>query len=105
VPGSAFVIEPGLYIREDSLESLGRPAAPNRGGGQGANAQPPATPAPPTIDPAAVLAKVRPVFEEYKNIGIRIEDSFLMTEAGPIMLSAKAPRQIAEIEKIVGTGR
>jgi len=104
VPGSAFVIEPGLYFREDSLANIGRQGGAGRAGGQGAAANPPAGQTPPQ-DPAAVLAAVRPVFQKYKNIGIRIEDSFLMTEAGPVFLSAKAPRQIADIEKIVGTGR
>jgi Xaa-Pro aminopeptidase len=101
-PGSAFVMEPGLYIREDSLQNIGRAGGAGRAGGQGANAQPPAA---PPVDPAVVLATVRPVFEKYKNIGVRIEDSFLMTENGPVMLSAKAPRQIADIEKIIGTAK
>jgi Xaa-Pro aminopeptidase len=104
VPGAAFVIEPGLYLREDSLQGIGRAGGAGRAGGQGAGANPPAGQTPPA-DPAAVLAKVRPIFEKYKNIGIRIEDSYLMTAAGPVSLSTKAPRQISEIEKVVGTGR
>jgi Xaa-Pro aminopeptidase len=104
VPGSAFVLEPGLYFREDSLANIGRQGGAGRAGGQGAAANPAAAQTPPP-DPAAVLAAVRPVFQKYKNIGIRIEDSFLMTETGPVFLSAKAPRQIADIEKIVGTGK
>jgi len=102
--GSAFVIEPGLYFREDSLQNIGRSGGRGRAGGQGASGNPP-PPATPAADPAEILAKVRPIFEKYRNIGIRIEDSFLMTESGPVNLSVKAPRQVADIEKVVGTGR
>ena len=82
VAGAAFVIEPGLYIREAALDEL-----------------------PKTPENAAFIEKVRPGVQKYKNIGVRIEDSFLMTEQGPVMLSEKAPRKVADIEKIVGTGR
>jgi hypothetical protein len=36
---------------------------------------------------------------------VRIEDSFLMTDEGVIRLSAKAPRLVADIEKVVCTGK
>jgi len=80
--GSAFVIEPGLYIREAVLDQL--PKSPEND---------------------AFIAKARPAVQKYKNIGVRIEDSFLMTADGLVMLSVKAPRQMRDIEKIVGTGR
>ena len=92
VPGAAFVIEPGLYFPEYNLDNLVRRG---RGG----------APLPSPQDPGAIMALVKPVFEKYKNIGVRIEDSFLMTEQGLVNLSAKAPRQIADIEKVVGTGK
>ena len=82
VAGSAFVMEPGLYIREAVLNEL-----------------------PDTPENKAFIDKVRPAVQKYKDIGVRIEDSFLMTEAGLVRLSAKAPRQVAEIEKVVGTGK
>jgi Xaa-Pro aminopeptidase len=82
VAGSAFVMEPGLYIREAALNEL-----------------------PDTPENKAFIEKVRPAVQKYKNIGVRIEDSFLMTESGLIRLSSKAPRQVAEIEKVVGTGK
>lgn len=78
--GSAFVIEPGLYIREAVLEQL-----------------------PKTPENDAFIAKVRPAVQKYKDMGIRIEDSFLMTADGLVTLSSKAPRQIKDIEKVVGT--
>ncbi len=75
VPGMAFVMEPGIYVREGALENL-----------------------PKTPENAAFIEKVRPAFEKYRNIGIRIEDSFLMTEAGLECLSAGVPRTIEEVE-------
>jgi Xaa-Pro aminopeptidase len=82
VAGSAFVIEPGLYVREAALTEL-----------------------PNTPENAAFIEKVRPAVQKYKDIGVRIEDSFLMTENGLVTLSAKTPRRVADIEKVVGTGR
>jgi len=82
VAGSAFVIEPGLYIREAALDEL-----------------------PKTPENAAFIDQVRPAVQKYKHIGVRIEDSFLMTDSGLVTLSAKAPRLVADIEKVVGSGR
>ena len=42
--------------------------------------------------------------ERYSGIGIRIEDDILITEEGPVVLSSSCPKEIHEIEKIVGTG-
>jgi len=80
--GSTFVIEPGLYIREAVLDQL--PKSPEN---------------------EAFIARVRPAVQRYKNIGVRIEDSFLMTADGLVNMSAKAPRQVRDIERVVGTGR
>jgi Xaa-Pro aminopeptidase len=74
-PGMAFVIEPGIYIRPQALDNL-----------------------PLTAANAAFIAKVKPVVEKYKNIGVRIEDSYLMTPTGLERLSASVPRTIDEIE-------
>ncbi len=80
-PGMAFVIEPGIYIREGALENL-----------------------PKTPENSAFIEKVRPAYEKHKNIGVRIEDSFLLTESGLKHLSAKVPRTIEEIEKFLKSG-
>jgi Xaa-Pro aminopeptidase len=80
--GSAFVIEPGLYIREAALTEL-----------------------PNTPENAAFIEKVRPAVQKYRNIGVRIEDSFLMTEQGLVTLSARTPKRVADVEKVVGTGK
>ena len=74
-PGMAFTIEPGIYIRESALDNL-----------------------PKTPENAAFIAKVRPMVQKYKDMGIRIEDSFLLTNNGLTRLSAKVPRTIEEIE-------
>jgi Xaa-Pro aminopeptidase len=81
-PGAAFVVEPGLYIRPDVLDRLS--AAP---------------------DTRALADALRPVVERYLHIGIRVEDSLVMTPQGPVNLSARVPRTADEIEKTVGTGR
>ncbi|MEQ1921967.1 MAG: M24 family metallopeptidase, partial [Pyrinomonadaceae bacterium] len=73
--GMVYTNEPGIYIREDALDNL-----------------------PDTPENKAFIAKVRPVFEKYKNIGVRIEDDMLVTETGVEWMSGKLPRSIADIE-------
>jgi Xaa-Pro aminopeptidase len=73
--GMAFVIEPGIYIRPEALEQL-----------------------PDTPENRAFKEKVRPAVERYAGIGVRIEDSFLLTETELIRLSAKVPRTLDEID-------
>jgi Xaa-Pro aminopeptidase len=77
-PGMTFVIEPGIYIREAALDNL-----------------------PKTPENAAFIEKVRAAVQKYKNIGVRIEDSFLLTDAGLERLSAGVPRTIDEIERFL----
>jgi len=77
-PGMAFTIEPGIYIRESVLDNL------------------PKTPA-----NDALVAKIRPAVQKYKDIGVRIEDSFLLTESGLTRLSAKVPRTAEEVESFM----
>ena len=79
-PGAAFVIEPGIYIRPDALERYPKASA----------------------DPVFVKQLI-PLIDRYRNVGVRVEDSFLMTPNGPAMLSGRAPRRVADIERIVGT--
>ena len=73
--GMVFTNEPGIYIREDALDNL-----------------------PSTPEMAAFKEKVRPVYEKYKNVGIRIEDDMLVTETGVEWMTGKIPRSIADIE-------
>ena len=74
-PGMAFVIEPGIYIRERALDHLGD-----------------------ADEMKGFAEKVRPAVRKYKDIGVRVEDSFLLTEQSLVRLSAGAPRTVEEIE-------
>ena len=73
-PGDVFTIEPGIYVSRKLLEIL-----------------------PDTPKNRAMIARVRPAVERYHEIGIRIEDDYLVTERGVEWLS-RSPREIAEVE-------
>lgn len=75
MPGNVFTNEPGIYIREDALDVL-----------------------PKTPENEKFIAAVRPAFEKYKGIGVRIEDDLLVTESGAEWLTKELPRSIADIE-------
>jgi len=74
-PGMAFTIEPGIYIRQSALDTLPR-----------------------TPENNALIDKLQPAVKKYAEIGIRIEDSFLLESSGLRRLSASVPRTIDEIE-------
>jgi Xaa-Pro aminopeptidase len=81
-PGNVFTVEPGIYIREDALEHL-----------------------PKTPEMERFIAAVRPAFEKYKGIGVRIEDDVVVTADGYRNLSAALPRTIPEIEAFMARAR
>jgi Xaa-Pro aminopeptidase len=72
--GDVFTIEPGIYVSRKLLEIL-----------------------PDTPKNRAMIAKVRPAVKRYHDIGVRIEDDYLITPRGVEWLS-RAPREIAEVE-------
>ena len=74
-PGMVITVEPGIYVREDTLEYL-EDTPGNR----------------------ALIEAIRPAFERYRNIGVRIEDDVLVTEDGHRVLSEGTPRSIEAIE-------
>ena len=74
-PGMVFTNEPGIYIREDALNYL-----------------------PDTPENKAFITKVRPAFEKYKNIGVRIEDDMIVTDTGVDWLTKNLPRKLEDIE-------
>ena len=57
-----------------------------------------------TVEPGIYVASdIDDVPEEFRGIGVRIEDDILVTPDGPSVLSKAAPKSIAEIEALVGS--
>ena len=78
--GSAFTIEPGLYVREHLLEEI-----------------------PDTPRNKEFAARVRNAVTQYRNIGVRIEDNYIVTTKGVEWVS-QFPREINEIEELMRKG-
>jgi len=74
-PGNVYTVEPGIYIRTDALDYL-----------------------PDTPENRKFIEAVRPAFEKYKGIGVRIEDDVVITPEGYRNMSAALPRTIPDIE-------
>ena len=81
-PGMVFTNEPGIYIRPDALDNL-----------------------PKTSENQKLIAAIRPAFEKYKGIGVRIEDDMLITPGGVRWMTEALPRKISEIENFIARGR
>src|SRR5687767_8010051 len=75
--GSAFTIEPGVCDRSNVLAII-----------------------PDTPKNRALIAKIRPAVERYANVGVRIEDDYIITAQGVEWIS-RAPREISEIEALM----
>ncbi|CAN7606066.1 Xaa-Pro aminopeptidase [Pseudoduganella sp. LjRoot289] len=54
-----------------------------------------------TVEPGIYVRPAEGVPEQYWNIGIRIEDDVLVTATGHTILSAAAPKTVAEIEHLM----
>ena len=53
------------------------------------------------VEPGIYISEDADVPEQYKGIGVRIEDNLLMTEYGNKILTAAAPKEIADIENLM----
>jgi len=73
--GMAFTIEPGIYIRQEALDNLAK-----------------------TPENQAFIQKVQSTVDKYRNIGVRIEDSFVMNDGRARSISVGIPRTVEEIE-------
>jgi Xaa-Pro aminopeptidase len=58
-----------------------------------------------TLEPGMVVTLEPGIYLPEENLGVRIEDDVLITETGYKLLSARLPRTIEEIEKIMAEAR
>jgi len=77
-PGMAITMEPGLYFRLDALDNL-----------------------PKTPEMEKFAAAVKPAFEKYKGIGVRIEDDVLITTGDAKVMSAAVPSKLEDVEATI----
>ena len=77
-PGMTVTVEPGIYIHPNALDRL-----------------------PKTPENEKFIAAVRPAFEKYKGIGVRIEDDVLVTNGEPKVMSAMVPSKLEEVEATI----
>jgi Xaa-Pro aminopeptidase len=76
--GDAFTIEPGIYVSSAMLDVL-----------------------PDTPKNRTFMAKVKDVVARYENTGVRLEDSYILTERGLERISSGAPREIGDVEALM----
>ncbi len=84
-PGVVFTNEPGIYVRPDALDYM--PFGWKK------------------EDWDKFKETVRPAFEKYKSIGVRIEDDMLITADGVKWMSAALPRKLSEVEDFIAKAR
>jgi Xaa-Pro aminopeptidase len=75
--GDVVTIEPGIYVRPSLIDVL-----------------------PDTPRNRAFIARVRPLLQRFSNIGVRIEDDYVVTPTGVERLT-HSPREIDEVEALM----
>jgi Xaa-Pro aminopeptidase len=75
--GDVITIEPGIYVRTSLIDVL-----------------------PDTPRNRVYIARVRPLLQRYANIGVRIEDDYVVTPTGAERLTM-APREASEVEALM----
>ena len=58
-----------------------------------------------TVEPGLYIRAEKDIPERLRNIGIRIEDDVLITDAGCEVLTAEAPKALADIEALMSDAR
>lgn len=76
VEGSAFTIEPGVYVRANTVDII-----------------------PDVAANAAFRARIASAVRKYANVGVRIEDDYVVTPTGFDRISADVPREIDAVER------
>ena len=57
-----------------------------------------------TVEPGLYFARDAACDERWRGIGVRIEDDVVCTPGGPLNLTEAAPKEIADVEALVGAG-
>jgi Xaa-Pro aminopeptidase len=84
-PGMVFTNEPGIYVRLDALNHM--PFGWKQ------------------EDWEKFKPAIRPAFEKYKGIGVRIEDDLVVTADGVKWMSEALPRRLSEVEDFIARAR
>jgi Xaa-Pro aminopeptidase len=58
-----------------------------------------------TVEPGLYIRAADDVPQDLRNIGIRIEDDVLVTEAGCEVITAEAPKALADVEALMRDAR
>ena len=57
-----------------------------------------------TVEPGLYIDSLPDVPEEFRGIGVRIEDDILVTEVSPRVLTSAAPKEVGDVEAACGAG-
>jgi len=87
--GMVLTVEPGIYLRENGLDQI-REIVGDKVSEE---------------EIQEFIKRVTPVYERYKNTGVRIEDDVLITADGNVILSKDIPKEPDDIEEIMNSRR